>query len=79
MLGQFFSSESVLQMQDEFRISDIPFPLHSAFLKLSLDSQLTFIYMIRRIYGVSDMRKHASVCEYELIHIISLEGPANGT
>ena len=25
------------------------------------------------------MRKHASVCEYELIHIIRLDGLANGT
>ncbi len=25
------------------------------------------------------LRKHSRVCEYELIHIISLDGPANGT
>ena len=61
------------------RIPELLFSIYSATLKLGPFLQLTFIYMIRHIYGVSDMRKHASVCEYELIHIISLDGLANET
>jgi hypothetical protein len=38
------------------------------------------IYDVKdHVYEVSDMRKCASICEYELIHIIRLEGLANGT
>jgi hypothetical protein len=37
------------------------------------------MYRLVPIYGVSDIRNYESSCEYELIHIISLEGLANET